>query len=396
MDFIGPLPKTSAGHDFLLVVMDKFSKMIHLIACMQQVTASEVAQLLYDGVVRLHGFPECIISDRDTRFTSHFWRALWKLSGTQLAMSTSYHPQTDGQTENANRVVQDILRAYVSDSRKDWDRYLTATEIAINSSRHASTGYTPFFLNHNQEVRLPFGIALKEATSRTTVPAAAQVMGEMAANDEAARGRMAQAQAQQEKAANRHRREERYEVGEQVMLSTKHLAGYKHKLACRFIGPFTIVEVGVGTVRLDLPGDMKVHDRVNVDKVKRYSPSVGEWPGRSQESRPLPVRVSDDGQGEYEVEAILGKREEMETVPSSPMDDASGGVGSSRAKAKKTLVTRYLVQWVGYSMDDCSWERESSLSGAQELVLDYERRLVAENSGRPSVMLLCAGERVAL
>src|ERR1700712_1815612 len=99
-------------------------------------------------------------------------------------MSTSYHPQTDGQTENVNRVAQDILRAYVSDDRKDWDRYLTATEIAINSSRHASTGYTPFFLNHNQEVRLPFGLALREKTTKAMVPAAAKAMGEMQANDE--------------------------------------------------------------------------------------------------------------------------------------------------------------------------------------------------------------------
>ena len=169
--------------------------MVHLIVCYQQVAAFEVAQLVYDHVVRLHGFPEYIISDRDTRFTSHFWRALWKLSGTQLAMSTSYHPQTDGQTENVNRAVQDILRAYTSDTRRDWDRHLTAVEIAINTSRHASTGYTPHFLNHNQEMRLPFGIALKEPMASTKVPAAVAAMGEMAANDETARTRLAEAQA---------------------------------------------------------------------------------------------------------------------------------------------------------------------------------------------------------
>ena len=90
LDFVGPLPKTPSGHDFLLNVVDKFSKAVHLIACTKEVTAAEVAQLVYDQVVRLHGFPEAIISDRDTRFTSHFWRALWKLSGTQLAMSSSY------------------------------------------------------------------------------------------------------------------------------------------------------------------------------------------------------------------------------------------------------------------------------------------------------------------
>jgi hypothetical protein len=392
MDFVGPLPKTSAGHDFLLVVADKFSKMVHLMACAQTVSASEVAQLVYDHVVRLHGFPECIISDRDTRFTSHFWRALWKLSGTRLAMSTSYHPQTDGQTENINRVVQDILSAFVSDTRRDWDRHLTAVEIAINSSRHASTGYTPHFLNHNQEMRLPFGIALKESLPTTRVPAAVTAMADMAANDETARTRLTEAQARQEKAANRHRREEVYTVGQQVMLSTKHLSGYKHKLTCRFIGPFAIVEVGRATVTLDLPRDMKVHERVNVDKVKRYTPSVGEWPGRRQESRPLPVRVSDDGQGEYEVEAILGKREELEDPPSSSTDDPSStSVTRSRRKAQKVMVTRYLVHWAGYSMDDCSWERTANLGGAADLIVDYERRLEAETRGRPSVMMLCVG-----
>ena len=151
-------------------------------------------------------------------------------------------------------------------------------EIAINSSRHASTGYTPHFLNHNQEMRLPFGIALKEAVATATVSAAVTAMTDMAANDETARSRLAEAQARQEKAANRHCRQEVYAVGDQVMLSTKHLAGYQHKLLCRFIGPFPVVEVGTATVTLDLPADMKVHDRVNVDKVKRYVASVGSGP----------------------------------------------------------------------------------------------------------------------
>jgi hypothetical protein len=392
MDFVGPLPKTPAGHDFLLTVVDKFSKMVHLIACHQQVTAFEVAQLVYDHVVRLHGFPEYIISDRDTRFTSHFWRALWKLSGTQLAMSTSYHPQTDGQTESVNRAVQDILRAYTSYTRRDWDRHLTAVEIAINTSRHASTGYTPHFLNHNQEMRLPFGIALKKPMADTKVPAAVAAMGEMAANDETARTRLTEAQARQEEAANRHRRQEVYAVGEQVMLNTKHLSGYRHKLACRFIGPFPIVEVGTATVTLDLPRDMKVHHRVNVDKVKRYTPSVGEWPGRTQETRPLSVSVSDDGQEQYEVEAILGKKEVLEDAPlSSAANDPrlTSVTGRKGTKPKKVMVPHYLLQWKGYSMDECSWEPAGNLAAAPDLLVDYERKLEAEASGDLSVMLLC-------
>ena len=231
-------------------------------------------------------------------------------------------------------------------------------------------------------MRLPFGIALRQAVAEEKVPATAAAMTDMAAHDETARTRLAEAQARQEKAANRHRREEAYAVGDQVMLSTKHLAGYQHKLLCRFIGPFTVIDTGTATVTLDLPTDMRVHDRVNVDRVKRYVPSVGEWPGRTQISRPLPVRTAADGVGKYEVEAILGKRETLETPPSSA--DSKG------RKVNRVSVTRYLVQWKGYSMDDCSWERAANLAGAANIVLDR----AAVGASRPSVMVLwCEGSQ---
>ena len=102
------------------------------------------------------------------------------------------------------------------------------------------------------------------------------------------------------------------------------------------------------------------------------------------------ARVSDDGQAEYEVEAILGKKEELEDPPAPADDDPSFTVVARPKKAKKVIVTRYLVQWTGYSMDDCSWETTCSLAGAQDLVLDYERRLQAESTGRPSVMMVMA------
>jgi hypothetical protein len=374
MDFIGPLPKTAAGHDWLLVVVDKFSKMVHLIPCNQNVTAKEVAQLVYDGVIRLHGFPESIISDRDTRFTSRFWRGLWKLTDTRLKMSTSYHPQTDGQTENVNRALQDMLRSYVGDTRNDWDRHLTAMEIAINSSRHASTGYTPHFLNHNQEMRLPFGIALKTALAESVVPAAASVMTGMASHDEIARSRLMDAQLRQKVFADVRRKDEKYAVNDQVFLRTDHISGYKYKLCGRYIGPFAVTAVGEVTVTLALPDDLRFHDTVHVEKVKRYVPSVGEWAGRVQEDRPLAVSVDDDGAPEYEVEAILGKREGLEPA-------AAG-------KGKKEKVVRYLVRWRGYSLDESSWEPLANLAEAPDAVADYERRLAAESAGVVSVIRL--------
>jgi hypothetical protein len=269
-------------------------------------------------------------------------------------------------------VVQDMLRSYVDEARSDWDRHLTAVEIAINSSRHVSTGYTPHFLNHNQEMCLPFGIALKEIVAEATVPAAVTVMTEMASHDEIARSRLIDAQLKQKAYADQHRREEVYHVNDQVMLRTAHLSGYKHKLVSWYIGPFAITQVDGVTVTLALPEDMRIHDRVHVDKVKRYLPSVGEWIGRVQEDRVQPLPAEEDGDGQYEVEAILGKREETES--------------SGRGKTKK--VVRYLVAWAGYSLDDMSWVKAADLSGAPDLVNDYERKLVAESTGKASVMML--------
>ena len=114
MDFITHLPKTKAGWDAIIVFVDLFSKMVHFVPSTTTATAPETARLFFDNVFRLHGLPEVIVSDRDAKFTSHFWKALFKTMGTKLAMSTAFHPQTDGQTERANRTLEDMLRAFVN------------------------------------------------------------------------------------------------------------------------------------------------------------------------------------------------------------------------------------------------------------------------------------------
>ena len=118
MDLITQLPRTRTGYDAIFVVVDKYSKMIHCIPTTTTVTAPQLANLFFREIVRHHGLPTSIISDRDPRFTSSFWSELWKRLGTKLAMSTAYHPQTDGQTESANRTIEDILRAYVNSQAK--------------------------------------------------------------------------------------------------------------------------------------------------------------------------------------------------------------------------------------------------------------------------------------
>ena len=148
LDFIVALPKTRRGHDAILVVVDRLSKMAHFIATTTSVTTTQTAQLVFQHVVKHHGLPRTIVSDRDPRFTSSVWRSLWKLMDTQLYMSTASHDRTDGQTERINQVLEDMLRAECNHNQDDWDQLLPCAEFAYNSRKNASTTYSPFYTNY--------------------------------------------------------------------------------------------------------------------------------------------------------------------------------------------------------------------------------------------------------
>ena len=117
MDLVTKLPTTKNNNDTIVVFVDKLSKMVHCCPANEKdgkTKAPHMARMFFDNIVRLHGVPKRIVSDRDRRFISSFWQELWRLLGTKLAMSTSYHPQTDGQTERMNRTLEDVIRHYIS------------------------------------------------------------------------------------------------------------------------------------------------------------------------------------------------------------------------------------------------------------------------------------------
>ena len=358
MDFITGLPKTKNNNDAIVVWVDKLSKHAHFAACTTTMDAPSTAKLTYEHIVRHHGIPKNIISDRDTRFTSNFWRSLWGMTGTTLSMSTAYHPQTDGQTERMNRTLEDMLRAYASDEQDMWDEKLITLEIAYNNSEQASTGYSPFYLNSGQHPNLPIGTAMT-STNESTNPTANDFIQEMHKSLEKAKENLKKAQEKQTKYANHHRRDVRFKVGDQVLLSTANLRNELSapKLAHRYIGPFEICQViSDVTYKLILPDTMRIHPVFHVSKLKPCVENTNDFPNRPQTDSSHPQSQDQiDGEDAWEVERIVKQRVKR--------------IG----RAKKESI-EYLVKWKGYPDWESTWESEYALRGAPDAIKEFQRK----------------------
>jgi hypothetical protein len=153
MDFVLGLLRTQRGCDSIFVIVDRFSNMEHFIPCQNTSDATHIANLFFKEVLRLHGFPGIIISNRDTKLVGHFWRTLSKKLGTELSSSYAYHPQTDGQTEVVNQSLGVLLRSLVIEHHSQWDQIFSQAEFAYNDLVNISTGKSQFQIVYGMNPR---------------------------------------------------------------------------------------------------------------------------------------------------------------------------------------------------------------------------------------------------
>ena len=155
MDFVTHLPQTPRRHDAVWVIVDRLTKSAHFLAMRMTFTLEGLCRLYIREIVWLHGEPVSIVLDRDPRFTAHFWKSFQKAMGTRLTMSTTFHPQTDGQLERTIQVLEDMLRACVLDHKDSWEEHLPLVEFAYNNSYHASIQMAPYEALYGRPCRSP-------------------------------------------------------------------------------------------------------------------------------------------------------------------------------------------------------------------------------------------------
>ena len=284
MDFVLGLPRTKKGRDSIFVVVDRFSKMAHFIPCHKSDDAVNVADLFFREIIRLHGVPNTIVSDRDTKFLSHFWRCLWAKLGTKLLFSTTCHPQTDGQTEVVNRTLSTMLRAVLKNNKKMWEECLPHIEFAYNRSLHSTTKMCPFEVVYGFLPRAPIDLLPLPSSEKVNFDAKqrAELILKM---HELTKENIERMNAKYKLAGDKGRKHVVFAPGDLVWL---HLRKdrfpnlRKSKLKPRADGPFKVLEkINDNAYKLELPADFGVSPTFNIADLKPYLGEEDELPSRT-------------------------------------------------------------------------------------------------------------------
>ena len=377
MDFVTGIPKTDRGYDAIVTFTDKLTKMVHLVPLhWKSSTAASVAKLFFDNVWRLHGCPLKIICDRDTRMASQTWKELMKLVGVSTAATTPYRPQADGQSEVTNKIMEQILRAYIEPRQKNWDLLLAAVEFAMNDSVHSVTQFSPFYLNYGQSPASNLDVLLGtlKRESSAANPTAIEIIDAMETDLREAKRHVTKYWDKLKARNSTNKHQPHYKIGDQVMLSSSSFTAPKDKdtqwkLRPKYYGPFSIVKVyyddenyakpeeergSPSACKLGLPKGWYIHPVFSLDKLKPF-PGFSQY--EHQNSLPPPPTQIVEGQEEFVVDRILDHC-----------------VMRTRGSKKKEM--HWLVRWKGYGPEEDLWlkERNINAGGINAIWRAYENK----------------------
>jgi hypothetical protein len=273
MDFIVGLPKTVKGFDSIWVTIDRLTKIAQFLLVKVKYTVATYAEFYIARILSLHGVPKTIVSDRGPQFVSKFWEELHKSLGTKLLHSSAYHPQTSGQTERVNQILENMLRACVLEFPQKWDDCLLLAEFSYNNSYQESIKMAPFEALYGRRCWTP----LNWSEPKEWWYFRPDLVKEIEEKVQRISHHLKEAQARQKNYADKRCRPLFFQVKDHVYLKVSPMKGVnrfgvKGKLAPRYIGPFPILEQCEPVAyRLQLPETLyAVHDVFHVSQLKKF------------------------------------------------------------------------------------------------------------------------------
>jgi hypothetical protein len=341
-DFMTDLPECE-GYDSILIFVDRFSKTLVALPCTKTITAGETAQLMIKSLIAYFGIPQKIISDRGTQYNSKVFQEICTSLGIKSAMSTAYHPQTDGQSERLNQDIQQYLRNYISTNQTEWYSMLPLVTYNHNIRPNSAIGgYSPF------EVLMGFQPSpIPPITHEFTSPdAETRIYQLQTAWKEVEAALTSQAKLMQLRGTPKDRGRS-YSEGDLVWLEGKNLKTVYPtlKFAPKRVGPFKIIKrIGEVNYKLELPDNYRIHNVFHVALLSPYI-TTPEY-GRPYEMPP-PDLI--DGEEEWEIESVINSRKHRNKI-------------------------QYFVKWKGFPMSDNSWEPADNLEHSAELVAEFHQK----------------------
>lgn len=340
MDFVGPLPESNS-YNLILVVICRLTKLAHFIPCQDTINTAQLIRLFQDNIFRLHGYPQTIVSDRGTLFTSKYWQMFAKTMKSKHNLSTAHHQQTDGITERVIQTLKQYLRMYINYRMNDWSEFLSSAEFAYNNSPHSTTSISPF--------KATYGYDFKVFQNLTTSPhpCAKRTAEELDRIHKQLTVAMKKAQTAQKLYADKLRRSPpNFNVGDKVWLLTTNLISQRPNKSLDFkrVGPLEIlVKLPHDNFKVKLPIELsRMHDTFHVSLLEPFYANTFE---ERNVPPPPPVTVSegDASHVEYEVDYIADCRIVRNKV-------------------------EYLIHWKGYGLDERLWVPQTELPNAREAI----------------------------